>query len=62
MSKKTIQHHFVDKIYNKTEINDMNVGQMWFQDGATCHTATETIRLLHETFNDHVIYKRGNVN
>ncbi|EFN85184.1 hypothetical protein EAI_06378, partial [Harpegnathos saltator] len=29
----------------------MDVDDMWFQqDGATCHTARETIQLLHESF------------
>ena len=33
------------------KLNDIDVANMWFQqDDATCHTATETMQLLHETF------------
>jgi len=31
------------------KLKDMDVNYMWFQeDDATCHTARETIKLLHE--------------
>src|ERR1700761_3019106 len=36
---------------------------MWFQqDGATCHTARETIQLLHETFPGRVLFRFGDKN
>ena len=36
---------------------------MWYQqDGATCHSASETIQLLHETFPDRVLSHFGNQN
>lgn len=35
---------------------------LWFQqDGATCHTAAETMNLLKETFPDRIISKNGTV-
>lgn len=44
------------------ELEDMNVDDMWFQqDGATCHTANETMALLREKFNGRVISQRGDV-
>lgn len=45
------------------EIEDMDLDDMWFQqDGATCHTANETMALLREKFNGRVISCRGDVN
>ena len=45
------------------ELECMDVENMWFQqDGATSHTATETIELLRETFEDRIISRRGDVN
>lgn len=45
------------------EIEDMDLDDMWFQqDGATCHTANETITLLRDKFNDRVISRCGDVN
>ena len=36
---------------------------MWFQqDGAKCHTAQETIQLLHESFPGRLIYRFDNQN
>ena len=36
--------------------------ELWFQqDGATCHTANETIVLLKETFGERIISRRGPV-
>ena len=36
---------------------------MWFQqDNTTCHTANETIQLLHETFPSHVLSRFGDQN
>ena len=33
------------------KLDDIDVANMWFQqDDVTCHTANETIQLLHETF------------
>ena len=38
------------------EIEDMDLDDMWFQkDGATCHTANETMTLLREKFNGRVM-------
>ena len=45
------------------ELEHIDVQNMWFQqDGATCHTATETINLLKEKFGDRIISRRGTVN
>ena len=45
------------------EIDDMDVEDIWFQqDGATCHTANETMQLLQTKFNGRVISQRGDVN
>lgn len=39
------------------------VAEMWFQqDGATCHTARQTINLLQETFDQRIISRNGPVN
>ena len=44
-------------------IEEMNVEGMWFQqDGATCHTARETIQLLHQSFPGRVISRFGDQN
>lgn len=44
-------------------LEGMDMGNMWFQqDGATCHTALESIRVLREMFGDRIISIRGNVN
>lgn len=44
-------------------LNNIDLSEMWFQkDGATCHTATETIDLLKTTFNDSIISRNGLVN
>jgi len=45
------------------ELEDMDVDDMWFQqDGATCHTANETMALLRNKFNGRVISRNGDVN
>lgn len=45
------------------KLQDMDVDDMWFQqDGATCHTARETIQLLHESFPGRVISRFGDQN
>lgn len=45
------------------ELEGMDVQNMWFQqDGAPCHTATETIDLLRERFGNRIISRRGNIN
>ncbi|XP_078047551.1 uncharacterized protein LOC144475472 [Augochlora pura] len=45
------------------KLQDMDVDGMWFQqDGATCHTARETIQLLHESFPGRVISRFGDQN
>ena len=44
-------------------IDDMDTDDIWFQqDGATCHTANETINLLKETFGESIISRNGPVN
>ncbi|KAG8266468.1 hypothetical protein J6590_071782 [Homalodisca vitripennis] len=38
----------------------MDVNDMWFhQDGATCHTAKDSMNILHERFGSMVISRRG---
>jgi len=45
------------------KLEDIDVTNMWFQqDGATCHTARETIQLLHETFPGRVLSRFGDQN
>ncbi|XP_018359883.1 PREDICTED: uncharacterized protein LOC108759083 [Trachymyrmex cornetzi] len=45
------------------KLDDIDVDDMWFQqDGATCHTARETIQLLHETFPGRVLSRFGDQN
>lgn len=44
-------------------IQDIGVADLWFQqDGATCHTARQTIDLLRETFDENIISRNGPVN
>ncbi|GFS77301.1 uncharacterized protein TNCV_3758811 [Trichonephila clavipes] len=44
------------------ELNHHDVQELWFQDGATCHTARATIDLLKDTFGDRLISRFGPVN
>lgn len=45
------------------ELDDMDTNNMWFQqDGATCHTAEDTLDILHNRFEGMVISRRGDVN
>ncbi|GFX79906.1 putative transposable element [Trichonephila clavipes] len=45
------------------ELSNHDVQELWFQqDGATCHTARETIDLLKASFGDHLISRFGPVN
>ena len=45
------------------KLDDIDVADMWFQqDDATCHTADETIQLLHETFPGRVLSRFGDRN
>ena len=45
------------------EIDDIDTDDIWFQqDGATCHTANETINLLKEKFGESIISRNGPVN
>ncbi|GFW92758.1 transposable element Tc3 transposase [Trichonephila clavipes] len=45
------------------ELNNHDVQELWFQqDGATCHTARDTIDLLKDTFGDRLISSFGPVN
>ncbi|KAG6797063.1 hypothetical protein HZU73_07603 [Apis mellifera caucasica] len=42
------------------KLDDIDVANMWFQQGnATCHTANETIQLLHEIFPGRVLSRFG---
>ena len=52
-----ISQFFLSKLY------DIDVANMWFQqDGATSHTACETIQLLHEKFPGRVLSRSGDKN
>ena len=45
------------------KVQDIGVADLWFQlDGATCHTAGETIDLLKENFHYQIISRNGPVN
>ncbi|GFW55440.1 transposable element Tc3 transposase [Trichonephila clavipes] len=45
------------------ELNNHDVQELWFlQDGATCHTARDTIDLLKDTFCDRIISRFEPVN
>ena len=45
------------------QLAGINLSEMWFQqDGATCHTARDTINLLKETFGERIISRNGPVN
>jgi hypothetical protein len=45
------------------QLDGMETEDMWFQqDGASCHTARETIELLREKFPGHVISRNGDQN
>ena len=44
-------------------MEDFNPGEMWMQqDGATCHTANETVAWLQTRFCDKLISRNGPVN
>lgn len=50
-----------DYVFPKVEENDL--GDYFFQqDGATCHTATETMNLLRNEFGEEIISKNGPIN
>ena len=38
-----------------TKIEEEDVGNMWFQHGATCHTAEATLNVLRPVFEDRII-------
>ena len=45
------------------QVDVMDLGDMWFQqDGATCHTAHETIDLLQQRFPEQIISRNSDVN
>ena len=45
------------------QLQGIDIADKWFQqDGATCHTARQTIELLRETFGDRIISRNGPVN
>ncbi|GFX00475.1 transposable element Tc3 transposase [Trichonephila clavipes] len=45
------------------ELSNHDIQELWFQqDGATCHTARDTIDLLKDTFGDCLISRFGPVN
>lgn len=44
-------------------VNTNRLSDKWFQqDGATCHTANETITLLRQSFGDRIMSRNGPVN
>jgi len=44
-------------------LDDIDLDDMWFQqDGATCHTAGQTIELLKSNFGERVISRNDPVN
>ena len=44
-------------------IDDMDVRDMWFQkDGATCHTARETMDLSQSKYTDRIISRNSVIN
>ena len=46
-----------------SKLDDIDVTNMWFQqDGATSHTARETIQLLHKKFPGRVLSRSGDQN
>ena len=45
--------------HNKTEEED--IGNIWQQDGATCHTAEATLDVLRPVFEDRIISRRADV-
>ena len=60
---KGVRHREMITNFLWPELEDMDVGDMWFQqDGATCHTANETMALLRNKFNGRVISRNGDVN
>ena len=45
-----------------TKIEEEDIGNIWFQqDGATCHTAEDTLDVLHPVFEDRFISRRSDV-
>ena len=45
------------------QLQGIDVADMWSQqDGATCHTAQETIDLLRHTFDERLISRNGPIN
>ena len=45
------------------KMNDIDADDICFeQDGATCHTANQTINLLKEKFDESIISRNGPVN
>lgn len=59
--RQAIQGH--DKRFFWPAVDGINLRNMWFQQyGATCHTARDTLTLLHEKFEGSVISRNGDVN
>ncbi|CAK9811660.1 Transposable element Tc3 transposase [Anthophora quadrimaculata] len=57
------RYRHVITTFFRVKLNNMNVDDMWFQqDGATCHTSKETVALLTEMFNGHIISRGGDIN
>ncbi|KAK9873071.1 hypothetical protein WA026_020802 [Henosepilachna vigintioctopunctata] len=45
------------------QLTELNLVDMWFhQDGATCHTARETMDMLKDEFGEQLISRNGPVN
>ena len=45
-----------------TKIEEEDIGNIWFQqDGATCHSAEDTLDVLHPVFADRIISRKADV-
>ncbi|GFW35467.1 uncharacterized protein TNCV_3070951 [Trichonephila clavipes] len=55
---KSDRYRAMITIFFIPELNNHDVQELWFQqDGATCHTARDTIDLLKDTFDDRLILR-----
>ena len=46
----------------RPELCDLDLDNIWFQqDGAPCHTASETLELIGDKFDERVISRRANI-
>ena len=44
-----------------TKIEEEDIGSIWFQQSATCHTAEVTLDVLRPVFKDRIISRRADV-